>query len=254
VRIGITGRIEMIITKFVMRKGHKIAVAKLGKASRFKVDVQCPECDKIRTVHYRSIRKAGHCICQACVMRKRAKHLPIGRRYGRLVVLSSAEQIGFSLCECNCGNIITVRNRNLITRMTKSCGCLKKDSFQNAVKVKGIAHGMWKGGTSSERERIMQSGEYKKWREFVYARDYYTCRHCGQVGYKLNAHHIRSFADEVELRIDIDNGLTLCEKCHRQYHHLYGRNNISSKQLYEFLGSQNNKEIAVEASRPDREI
>ena len=51
-----------------------------------------------------------------------------------------------------------------------------------------------------------------------YERDEYTCQNCGKTGGKLNAHHIKPYKDFPEFRYDIDNGITLCEKCHRELH------------------------------------
>lgn len=60
--------------------------------------------------------------------------------------------------------------------------------------------------------------EYNQWRTKVFERDSYTCKHCGQVGGKLNAHHIKHFAKYKKLRYVVSNGITLCEKCHRKEH------------------------------------
>ena len=39
---------------------------------------------------------------------------------------------------------------------------------------------------------------------------------CGDnKGGKLNAHHIKSFADYPELRFEVSNGITYCEDCHK---------------------------------------
>lgn len=64
---------------------------------------------------------------------------------------------------------------------------------------------------------------YAEWRKSVFIRDNYTCRHCGVRGGKLNAHHIKRYRNCVEGRTDIENGITLCEKCHRELHRMEGK-------------------------------
>lgn len=83
--------------------------------------------------------------------------------------------------------------------------------------------------------------EYAEWRETVYKRDNYTCQCCGST-VKLNAHHIKNFSSNVELRYDIDNGITLCDKCHNPYvsgsfHDIYGVYDNTQEQLNEYINS-----------------
>jgi hypothetical protein len=60
-----------------------------------------------------------------------------GERYGRLTVIA---HVGFAnacstwLCECDCGNRITVRLSGLLGR-TKSCGCQKRESASKRGKA-----------------------------------------------------------------------------------------------------------------------
>ena len=79
----------------------------------------------------------------------------------------------------------------------------------------GKYHWKWKGGITSENHRIRNSKRYKKWVKEVFKRDNWICQKCGQTGKKLNAHHIKPFHKYKELRFEINNGITLCEKCHK---------------------------------------
>ena len=77
-------------------------------------------------------------------------------------------------------------------------------------------HPRWKGGKLSPDEKARKTVEYKIWRDAVYRRDDFTCQECGKRGGRLNADHIKPFALFPELRLAIDNGRTLCVKCHHK--------------------------------------
>lgn len=86
--------------------------------------------------------------------------------------------------------------------------------------ARGEAHYAWKDGS---RQRLLDDRrkvEYFEWRNAVYLRDNYTCQECGDdKGGNLRAHHIKPFAQYPELRFDVDNGKTLCNKCHDLKHY-----------------------------------
>jgi hypothetical protein len=81
---------------------------------------------------------------------------------------------------------------------------------------RGENNSNWKGGITPENKKIRTSMEYKQWRTSVFERDGYTCQHCDKVGGELHADHIKPFALYPELRLDINNGRTLCKDCHRK--------------------------------------
>jgi len=57
----------------------------------------------------------------------------------------------------------------------------------------------------------------KEWRNAVLVRDRYACQGCGS-NEDLQAHHVKDWANNPELRLDVNNGKTLCVLCHAQQH------------------------------------
>jgi hypothetical protein len=99
---------------------------------------------------------------------------------------------------------------------------------------KGILHPRWKKERKLLRKKH-EGIEYNEWRKAIFRRDNFTCQKCGQYGGNLIAHHIFNFADFPELRLAIDNGITLCKKCHNEFHKRFGKTNNTKEQLEEFL-------------------
>lgn len=83
----------------------------------------------------------------------------------------------------------------------------------------------WRGGVTKENEKQRKSLKYQLWRSDIFERDNYTCVACGIRGGILNADHIQSYAIFPDLRFDINNGQTLCIRCH----------NIKTKEDMKFI-------------------
>lgn len=84
-------------------------------------------------------------------------------------------------------------------------------------KLTGEKSHRWKGGKSSEQDIVRSSSEYKEWRLKVFKRDGFECQICGNKKH-IHAHHIESFSDSPEKRMDVKNGITLCHTCHSIHH------------------------------------
>ena len=120
-------------------------------------------------------------------------------------------------CACGCGEVIDDVRR-------KSNGKPYKVKYQKGYNRKGAdVKQFWKGGKTAESRRFKQSGEYRQWRKSVFERDNYTCQICGVrnergLGRTIALHpdHIKSSSQFPELRIELDNGRTLCAECHRK--------------------------------------
>lgn len=89
--------------------------------------------------------------------------------------------------------------------------------------------------TDEEREKGRIIEGYKDWIKAVYERDKYTCQICGDnKGGNLNAHHLDGYNWCKEKRTDINNGVTLCGKCHTCFHDTYGYGKNTKEQFDRF--------------------
>ena len=115
----------------------------------------------------------------------------------------------------------------------------RKRMLENNPTKCGSLNPNWKGGYRSDRQKIMGRKEYSSWRTSVYERDDYICQECGKKGNEtggyLNAHHIKKYSEFPELLFDVNNGITLCQKCHRRTQgkeHLFEEKYLQMIQLF----------------------
>jgi hypothetical protein len=59
------------------------------------------------------------------------------------------------------------------------------------------------------------------WSKNVRIRDRYTCQRCGS-STRLHAHHIFPKSQIPKLAFRLNNGVTLCDVCHKTFHTIYG--------------------------------
>lgn len=158
--------------------------------------------------------------------------IPDGAIFGEWTVLhriNSIKKNSSFLCRCSCGRESIVIGSNLVNGKSRSC---------RSCSILGDKHPRWNPNLTDE-ERDLNSKrkypEYIKWRREVYEKNNYICNKCGE-RHNLNAHHIENYASNPKLRIALSNGITLCEDCHKDFHHQYGYINNTRKQLIEFMG------------------
>lgn len=77
---------------------------------------------------------------------------------------------------------------------------------------------------------------YKAFRRKVFARDK-KCVICGHSKNKV-VHHLDGYAENPELRTDINNAVALCVECHKKFHSLYGYGGNTKEQFNEFKEKQ----------------
>lgn len=138
------------------------------------------------------------------------------------------------LREINLGKKHSEETKKKISQISKKLGLIppsplgRKHSIESRKKMSLARNGIvrlgsrgekshrWKGGITPINRAIRTSLEYRLWRKSVFERDNFTCVWCGDSrGGNLEADHIKPFSLYPELRFAIDNGRTLCHKCHQ---------------------------------------
>lgn len=171
-----------------------------------------------------------------------------GHKYHKLTVIKTTgtNKHGQRLweCQCDCRNqtLVTLTVNHIGINGTKSCGCLHKEVLSK--RIGALNHSYNPLLTDKDRTDRRIGEDHKLWRMLVYIRDNYICQCCGyDKGHKLNAHHIESYAKNKDLRTDLNNGITLCKKCHISLHSKYGKFTCR-KNLEDFLNETRTKDIS----------
>lgn len=119
----------------------------------------------------------------------------IGKRIGKLKVISYDKQKKKYYCHCSCGNYTYVERGNLITGHTKSCGCLQKqDNFE---RIDGVVPAMLTSKLSKRNTsgvKGVSQTKSGKWVAYItLRRKRYTL---GRFENKLDAIKARKYAEE----------------------------------------------------------
>lgn len=149
-----------------------------------------------------------------------------GRRFGRLIAIEPTEyrynKCIVWFCRCDCGNHVLVSSSRLTHNLVMDCGCLCGKPVQAVLDdyVKNYRGG-WKN---------------KKWKEQVKKQNGSICQKCGN-DKNLIIHHIYSYKENWDRRHDVNNGVVLCQECHKKFHKSFGYRNNTEEQLVEFLSN-----------------
>lgn len=77
---------------------------------------------------------------------------------------------------------------------------------------------------------------HAEWSLDVRRRDGFMCQKCGKDHtYTIHAHHIEAYNTAIDLRYDVNNGISLCRDCHADFHATYGKGGNTRVQLDEWM-------------------
>ena len=214
------------------RKFGKLTVLKLYESGDYKSTRWTCICDCGNTKNLISSQlTTGKSISCGCVYKNKDKTRInlIGKVFGRLTVIKKAEKQSMWICKCECGKEVTCRSTSLNHGLTKSCGCIRSENLS------GENSRFWKGGLDNvaRQYRLRAKNIFGTWSLKVRKRDK-ICQKCNSIK-KLYAHHIFNYDFYPEKALDLDNGITLCEICHKKFHKTYGKIENNIEQLNEFL-------------------
>lgn len=83
-------------------------------------------------------------------------------------------------------------------------------------------------------ETCRNSAEYNRWMNDVLSQNDSTCIICGETR-ASHVHHIFSYKNHPDYRLDVNNGVVLCRWCHHKYHDLHGKADANPASLIKFL-------------------
>lgn len=229
----------------INKKGLKlISDVYTGETCTIEVECQCG--NRINTT-YASIRNSNDIIlCQDCHSKNKRNiyKTPFEeiRKYyedNGCVLLSLEEEYdnAFSKLKfigtCGHEHISSYESFKYISKYKMCPECtIKMNSGENTYN--------WNSNlTQEEREKGRDIEGYNNFVKEVYKRDDYTCKCCGEYAVKLNAHHLNGYNWDKKHRVDVNNGVTLCEECHKEFHSIYGYGDNTKEQFEEWIEEGN---------------
>lgn len=188
------------------------------------------ECGNECVVASNILTSGKRCSC-GCLLKQPKRPNLIGQKFHSLKVvdelgiLKDNSKNFYWLCECDCGNFTQVNTTNLRKGYVKTCGCSHHRT--------GVDNPHWNHDkTNYERKRERSYPGYNDWRTKVLKRDNFICVICeseANIAHHLNGHHWAK-----NERLLINNGISLCNDCHKDFHQVYGNKHNTKKQFEEF--------------------
>lgn len=124
-----------------------------------------------------------------------------------------------------CNKTKIKNNEEICEECTKKYETLQKERYRR-----------YQANRTDKESQVFYNGkQWKRVREIVKDRDKGLCLMCWFIDNVITSvdlvHHIEEEKERIDLRLDEDNLLCLCDKCHKEVHKLYARNNKSKVKM-----------------------
>lgn len=236
----------------VCKETRFVSISNFNKIKIGKYSGRCKKC----SIKYRIKDRSIICpICKKVRVLKPAQWCDIkrGKFSGNCSKCCYSKDWKLKISKAHIGKKHSVEHNRKMSEALKGRKHTEEAKRKMSEAQKGEKGSNWKGGITPKHLMIRMGIEYRLWREAVFTRDNWTCQKCeDNKSGNLNSHHIHNFADYPELRTSIENGITLCEKCHKEFHKIYNKRNNTKEQMIDFLNNKFNNPLRSKIS-PHRE-
>lgn len=236
----------------------EVRVEHLSVKSKSIVEMKCDSCGTIKTQRYSlytqnyGIKNYGKFYCNSCIQRViRSYSIYDISNYISKYKYKLLDDMGYKTMhdkikiQCDKGHIYITE----FNVFKQGCRCPECDRDRWI----GENNPRYNPNLSDEERSLNESRhsdiKYRIWYRSIFKRDQYTCQCCNSAPKKgnplvLNAHHLDGFGWCEDKRYDLENGVTLCESCHKNFHSIYGYGNNTKEQYIEYINNIKHNEVS----------
>lgn len=179
-------------------------------------------------------------ICKECLGHNGGVKRPelTGMKFGELTVLKYNQELhnkgkdGYWLCECSCGEKISVLTQKLKEGLKRICGKAGKHKYQML--------------SPEEQHRCGSENYY--WKKAVKEKTQNICVISGEQLDDNEIHHIFPYAQYPDLRFDSNNGVCIAKKyhsiaCEGSFHRVYGTRENNTPENFQDYVNEKRREL-----------